>query len=409
MIDFHVDTAHPIPSTAQLDKKVKGTAGLGLLLVSLMMLCSNLAGCGGGNNDENRPGPNAQPRVWSMGFYHTPPKYGDLAIALTGFELLSQRAEVVMIHQELPWQQLVAGVSPADTLTDPDNNMVALVGYLRDLGLRIYFMADLTDGLNRSSEPPQLVAMDRHITEPAIRQLYIDYVVAVAQTLHPDVLGLTAETNLVRRNADPAVYDAMVQGANDAGAALRGAGIDIPLMISVQVETAWGLLGAGTTGDYLGIGTDLDDFPFVDLLGLSSYPYLAVDDGGIYFNEPEQIPGNYYSRITSEASAHLGRALPVMVAEGGWISVNESPVNSTPEKQARYLSVQADLLDSIDALAVIQTVFTDLDLDSWPEAMTPPTIIRLFSTIGLMELVEDEFVAKPALAVWDASFVRPGM
>lgn len=407
MTDSHADNVHPMHAATQYEKKKKGAGSLLLLLFILLMPCLAMIGCGGGSSDESPPGPNAQTRAWYMGFYHTPPKYGDVSIAFDGFDLMSQRAEVVMIHQELPWQQLVAGVSTADILTDPDNNLVALVSYLRNLGLRIYFMADLTDGLNRSSEPPQLVALGRHITEPAIRQLYIDYVLAVAQTIQPDVLGLTAETNLVRCNADPAVYEAMVQGANDAEAAIRGAGIAVPLMISVQVETAWGLLGTGATGDYQGIVADLDDFPFIDTLGLSSYPYLAVDNGTIYFNEPEQIPGDYYSRIVSEASGRLGHTLPVMVAEGGWISVNEYPVNSTPEKQARYLSVQAGLLDSIDALAVIQTVFTDLDLDSWPAGMTPPDIIRLFSTIGLMELVADDFVPKPALAVWDVSFARP--
>jgi len=373
-------------------------ASIFILICSIAISCSNQSDDDGNGQT---PDPGEQTRTWQMGFYNNPPKFGDVGIALQGYDLMSQRAEVVMIHQELPWANLVAGVPMEDILTDPDSNTVALVNYLRNLGLRIFFMADLTDGLDREQEPPTLLELGRHITEPAIQELYIDYVVAVAQTIQPDYLGLTAETNLVRLNADPAVYAAMVQTANDAATALIDADIDIPLMISIQVETAWGLLGNGASGDYLGIETDLDDFPFIDVLGMSSYPYLAVDTDGIRFDEPEQIPANYYSRIVSEASTHVGAALPAMVTEGGWISVDVDIVHSTPEKQARYLPVQADLLDSIDALAVIQTVFTDLDLSSWPAGQEPPSIITLFSTIGLMELIDDQFIAKPALTEWD--------
>jgi hypothetical protein len=44
-----------------------------------------------------------------------------------------------------------------------------------------------------------------------------------------------------------------------------------------------------------------------------------------------------------------------MVLEGGWTSANVAGVNSTPDKQARYLRRQAALLDGIGARAWLQT------------------------------------------------------
>jgi hypothetical protein len=135
------------------------------------------------------------------------------------------------------------------------------VNYLRGKGLQLYFMADLTDGLSRSEEAPQLRALGRSLTEPAVQQVYRDYVLAVARKLNPEFIGLAAETNLIRAVAPPALYDAVVRAANDAAADLRAAGAGASLMFSVQVETAWGVLGG--TGPYAGVERDFTDFPFV--------------------------------------------------------------------------------------------------------------------------------------------------
>jgi hypothetical protein len=51
-------------------------------------------------------------------------------------------------------------------------------------------MADLTDGLSRGEEAPQLRALGRSLSEPAVQQVYRDYVAAVVRKLQPDYLGL---------------------------------------------------------------------------------------------------------------------------------------------------------------------------------------------------------------------------
>lgn len=317
-----------------------------------------------------------------MGFSPTPPR-PDTTVLLHGVDLWSSRAELAIIHEELPWTDLLGGMSPEAIL---DRDKVQLVSYLRSKNLSLVFMADLTDGLSRSDEAPQLRAAGASLTDPAVRQLYRDYVLAVERKLAPEYLGLAAETNLIRAAAPAALYAAVVHAANDAESDLHTAGAAARRFVSIQVETAWGLLGGG--GSYVGIDTDFVDFPFIELLGLSSYPYFA-------YAQPEDIPGNFYSRLL------LGRSVPALVTEGGWTSASVGTVTSSRDKQARYITRHADLLDSIGALGLMQLEFADLDIASLPPPV--PANLPLFAAIGL---TDSQFTPKPALASWDALFAR---
>jgi hypothetical protein len=316
-----------------------------------------------------------------MGFSPLPPR-PDVQVLLHGIDLWSTRAEIAAIHEELPWTDLLAGMAP-DAILDRDKTQ--LIDYLRGKGLKLYFMEDLTDGLSRGEEPPQLRALGRSITEPAVQQVYRAYALAVERKYHPEFLGLGAETNLIRAAAPATLYAAVVQTANDAAADLRAAGRTAPLMISVQVETAW---GGFTGGGYVGVEQDFQDFPFANVLGLSSYPYFA-------FPAPENMPANYYSRVLN------GRTLPVMIVEGGWTSASVGTIVSSADIQARYITRHAQLLDSVHASAVIQLQFADLDLSAFPQPQ--PANLPLFVNIGL---TDTDFNAKPALAAWDALHAR---
>jgi hypothetical protein len=156
----------------------------------------------------------------------------------------------------------------------------------------------------------------------------------------------------------------------------------VKLFSTIQVETAWGRLvpAAG----YVGIAQDRADFPFLQMLGLSSYPYL----GG--YSDPDSIPGDYYTRLT------LGAPLPVMVIEGGWSSVTVA-APSTLDMQRRYITRHARLLDAAAAIGWFQISFTDLDLTAWPPGVAP------FSSVGLVDI---NLQPKPALSAWDAEFAR---
>jgi hypothetical protein len=322
-----------------------------------------------------------------MGFSVIPPK-PDIKIAVRSMEIWTKRADAAIMHLDVPWALLLAGTSPEDALR---RDGVDLEHYYRSKHLMLVVTIDVTNGLGRESEAPPLVAAHRSITEPAVQRLYRNYVRALVDMLHPDYLGLAAETNLVRAIAPRPVYDAVVRMANDAAADVRRkrSSSALPLYVSVQVETAWGKLGK--QAGFVGIDQDIRDFPFMNVIALSSYPYL----GG--FTDPDRIPLDYYTRVNGS------RSLPVMVVEGGWPSASVRGVfSSSPEMQSRYIARQSELLDAAKAVAVFQLSFTDLDLGSFPKPQ--PAILPLFATLGL---VDSDLRPKPALAVWDKVYSRP--
>lgn len=340
-----------------------------------------LAACSGGPDP-----PSAPTRAWRMGFSNLPPRV-TLNDVLRTIELWSTRGDLAAMHDEPPWAELLAGTSP-DFILQRDK--VGLADYYRGKGMQLMFMTDLTDGLDRSQEAPGLRALGRSLAEPAVQQALRGWVLAVSRLLKPEYLGLAAETNLIRAAA-PTIYPAVKQTANDAAADLRAAGSSAVLFVSVQVEVAWGRPGNGV---FAGIATDRADFAFMQMIGLSSYPYLG-------YAQPEDLPADYYSRLQSPNSP-----LPMMLCEGGWPSqgVGSGPgaIQSTPALQARYVPRIAALLDGVAARGWIQLTFTDIDLAEWPPPVPPN--LATFATLGF---VDARYAAKPALAQWDALFARP--
>ena len=314
-----------------------------------------------------------------MGFSALPPG-DDQVVVFQSLEMWSQRADAAILHLAVPFAELLAG-TPPDTIIRRDNR--ALVNYHRTKGQVVAVMLDLTDGLNRAAEAPELVALGRSLTESPVQAVVRQYAVAIARELSPAWLGLAAETNLIRAIAPAPLYAAVRQTANAAAADVRAAGSAAKLHVSVQVETAWGWVTPGN--GYVGIAQDLADFPFLEVLGLSSYPYFVHSD-------PESIPLDYYARIRAEAGK------PVLVLEGGWTSTTVGGNVSSPEEQRRYIVRHARLLEEARAELVVQLTFTDLDLTVYPVAAGP------FAFLGL---VSTSLEPKPALEAWDSLFALP--
>jgi hypothetical protein len=320
-------------------------------------------------------------RTYRMGFSSLPPRL-TVPEVLRTIDSVGKHADGALMVVDVPWKALLADTS-ASQLVRRDNLPVAQL--FRQRGLPIVATLELANGLDRRAEAEALVASGRSIAEPAVQRAYREFAVAFDSIVRPEWLGLAMETNLTRAAATPAVYAAVVTMTNAAAAQLRAAGSPTQLMVSVQVETAWGRLAGAGGGTFVGVQPDRTDFPFVQVLGLSSYPYL----GG--FATPEQIPLDYYTRVAG------GWAVPMMVVEGGWSSGSVPGVASSPDLQARYIRRQMQLADEAKLLGVYQITFTDLDLSSFP--VPSGSILPLFAQLGL---VDASYRAKPALAVWDS-------
>jgi hypothetical protein len=347
-----------------------------LLTLALVLSCASSG---------TEPVPAPTPRTYRMGFSPLPPRL-TVAEVLRTIDSVSRHADAALMVVDVPWKALLADTSAA-LLVRRDNLPVAQL--FRQHGMPIVATIELANGLDRSAEAEALVALGRSITEPAVQRAYREFVVAFDSIVRPDWLALAMETNLIRAASKPSVYGAVVTMTNATATQLRAAGSPTKLMVSVQVETAWGRLAGSSGGAFVGIQQDRTDFPFVQVLGLSSYPYL----GG--FATPEQIPLEYYARLAS------GSAIPMMVVEGGWTSGSVPGAASSPDLQARYIRRQMQLADEAKLLGVFQITFTDLDLSSFP--VPTGSILPLFAQLGL---VDASYRAKPALAVWDSVRAR---
>ncbi|MCU0867616.1 MAG: hypothetical protein MUC36_27860 [Planctomycetes bacterium] len=235
-------------------------------------------------------------------------------------------------------------MSPAAILA---RDKVALVAQLRSKGLGIAFTADLTDGLSRTDEAPQLRALGRSLAEPAVQQLARDYVLAVDQLLQPELLGLAAETNLVRAAAPPWLYAAVVATSNAMAADLAANSSQAQLFFSVQVETAWGW---GTGGTFVGIATDLQDFPFAQALGLSSYPYFL-------HASPDAMPDDYFRRLADRTCSTSSRS-------------DSPPATSPPSQRGRSGSSSRRGRCSAEAAARAATA-SSAPRPRWPWPASP--------------------------------------
>jgi hypothetical protein len=353
--------------------RLSAVAGRLTVLVAFGVACSSTS-----NNT-------APTRTYRMGFNDQSPR-GDSASYVNTLNMWMQRADGAIMHLAPPWTALLAGAN-ADSIVLTDQAWK--VGLYRSRGFRVWITLDVTDGLDRTAEAPELVALGRSIAEPAVQLLYRKYAIAIDSILGPDYLGLAAETNLIRLAAPANVYAAVVTMTNDAAADIHSRDAARPLYVSLQVDAAWGRLG-GASGTYIGVAQDFTDFPFMSAVGLSSYPYLAG------YADPADIPDDYYSRIAS------GHTQPLMVVEGGWSSAAVTGVTSDPAKQARYITRQQTLLANARAIGVFQLEFADLDTTGLH--LPPTSILPLFITIGL---VSPDLQPKPALSSWDSAFAKP--
>lgn len=320
-----------------------------------------------------------------MGFTAIPPR-PDNALAIRTVDLWATRADAGLLLYDPPWERLLAGDDPAALVRA---NELGLASYYRGKGLRIVASIDATNGLDRAADSPGLQAVGRSLTEPAVRDAYVRYVGAFAAVIRPEYLSVASETNLVRAIAPPALYAALVDAAGRAAAEAKRSSPSTRVFSTVQVEVAWGRLVPGES--FVGIARDRSDFAFAEVLGLSSYPYLA----GVV--EPEELPLDYYTRLQDGAPA-----LPAMVIEGGWTSASLGGIVSSPDKQRRYIERHVRILDAARAAGYFQITFTDLDLAAI--SVPPGSILPLFAALGL---VDANLSPKPALAVWDATFHRP--
>ncbi len=326
-------------------------------------------------------------RTYRMGFQNSAPR-PDFTITIQALQVWTTRADAAIITTEVPWDSIYAGKSiPAFVI----NNYLGLVNFYRSKNFKLWVYIDPQNGLNRTINSNALVARNKSIADTDVQKLYRRFAVVMDSILRPEHLGLALETNLIRLVSSSAIYNGVKKAANDAVADVRTIDKLVKLSISIQADVAWGNPKVAST--YLGIGQDYIDFPFIDELGISSYPYFSVDN-------PDDLPIDYYSRLVE------GKSLPVFVSEGGWttqniVIPNQPTIKGSNEVQQKYIARQSQLLDKVNATALFQLTFTDIDLSSYPPSVDPN--INFFVYLGMVDV---NLQGKPAWETWGGIFKR---
>ncbi len=334
------------------------------------------------------PIPPSVTRTYRMGFQNSAPRFDDINLFLQSLQIWTPKSDATIITTEVPWDSIYAGKPIVNYVI---NHYKGLVDFYRSKNLKLWVYIDLQNGLNRASDARELVALNKSIAQPEVQNLYRRFVVVMDSILRPEHLGLALETNLIRAASSSVIYNGVKKAANDAAADIRKVNNTVKLSVSAQVDFAWGrLLGNGT---YVGIAQDFIDFPFMQELGLSAYPYFD-------FSKPEDIPLDYYSRLIE------GKSIPVFVTEGGWPSKsftgpNQKTITSNLKTQQNYIQYQSLLLDKAQATAVFQLTFTDIDLSSVPSFVDPN--INNFAHLGLVDI---KLQPKPSFDTWTDIFKR---
>ena len=320
-------------------------------------------------------------RSYMMGFQSSAPR-PVLEEALRSLHLWELRADAAIISTEVPWNELLSGMSAVDYVAQ---NYKGLVDYYRTRNFKLWVYIDPANGLDRAADAVALKAVHKSIAQSTQQAIYHRFVFVMDSMLKPEHLGLALETNLIRGVAPDSIYQGVRKAATDAATEVRAYDKAVKLSVSVQVDYAWGKLD---NSDYKSVDKDFLDFPFIEELGLSSYPYFA-------FNDPKDIPLNYYSRLIEQ------RKVPVFVSEGGWSTASSISIACSAEKQRAYMFRHDQLLAQVKSIALFQLTFTDFDMSGWPAST--PTNFSLFTSIGL---VDTAFTPKPALQAWDSLFQR---
>lgn len=115
-----------------------------------ILLAASVAACGSDSS-----GPTVPARTYRMGFSAIPPR-PDTALVLPTLALATRHSDAGLVQLSIPWTALLGGTPAA---VEVRVVRLPLANYYRGVGQPITVALDVTDGLNRAQESPELIAL----------------------------------------------------------------------------------------------------------------------------------------------------------------------------------------------------------------------------------------------------------
>ena len=326
----------------------------------------------------------------AYGFFPSPPQ-PTFESVLETFQAMGDHGDVVLVQQNIPWDDFVDGSDgESQTITDIRNQVILA----RQHGLEVVFVVDPLNGLNRRDFfglPADLAGAT--FATPEVRRAFRNFTMRVLREIGPRHLGLASEINSYA-DAHPEDFPQFLSLYRETYAAIKAEAPGTQVFVTFQWEDLNNLIpGASEGRSAYSINWDqVEAFePDLDVWVISSYPFVA-------FPSADEIPDDYYVPLLERTDK------PLAVGEGGFTSRPVGPFHGRPVDQVGYLTALHDQIG--ERLAFwIYLLLSDFDPEAYAAALrdqgrtqTDIDTLGMFSAVGLRE---SDGTPKAALAMWD--------
>ena len=183
------------------------------------------------------------------------------------------------------------------------------------------------------------------------KQNYKNSLIAFIEKYQPEYLGIGIEVNTLYEKS-PADFDAFSQFFSEVYDIVKANSPNTKVFTVFQLEKMKGLNGGlfgGTNDPNKAQWFLLDKFPKSDIVVFTTYP-------GLIYNNPSDIPSNYYAEIKSHTSKNIA------FTEIGWHS-DASPKGweSSEDEQAEFVTVFFELSRDLNKELVLWSFMYDQD------------------------------------------------
>ncbi len=311
------------------------------------------------------------------------------------YALIKQHAGMIDEHLQsgVPWTEALAGTAYSSDLVNDIQQRKERGGSSR----KIYLSIDSLDSSRRglanywgSSKNLALPAAFRtkRFNDPEVADAYIQFASDMIDEFSPSYFNYGAEVSELAIN-DLAKYEDFLVFAERVYATLKARYPQVTFLISIAAKHP-------DSSEAEHIRTHLPRLmPFVDMLGISAYPYLFF--GHANPTDPDNLPPNWLSQF-SEISGSKRMA----VTETSWIAEDliepayHLTLPSSAAFQKRYVELLLAQAANLDLAFVNWFVMVDYDA-LWTNNLGKDPLAHLWKDSGL---IDENLNARPALEVW---------
>ncbi|GAB4549252.1 MAG: hypothetical protein Fur002_26350 [Anaerolineales bacterium] len=343
--------------------------------------------------------PEATSRSFPMGFTRWPPE-----ATLEGFArmdaFLAAHGDLTALHFDggVPWPEALNGDPLPEAVMNEWNGARNAIPESHTV-----YVAITPLNMERENLAPYWGAADNQplpkpwneytFDHPDVEKAYLNYARQTIEYFHPDYFAIGIEVNALQVNA-PEAWRAYKNLHKFIYESLKADYPDLPIFATFTIGHMSGLDG----GDQTIQKTEIESLlPWLDLIGLSAYPYGWMYESG----KADPIPEDFFA-------AALAFGKPLAVTESGAPSYSFSAFGKnyefTEEYQARWVGFLLRQAGEHQFRFVV--AFTGIDYDKLL-AVFPADVRELGAIWVYTGLERSDGCAKRALSVWDAYLGLP--